>query len=75
MEGVGSTEEALLLPAVRCGALPNPSSDIKFRFPETRCHIGSSKAGLWPAAGDGPATGKRNRAKPLASVIPGLELE
>jgi hypothetical protein len=35
MEGVGSTEEALLLPAVRCGALPNPSSDIKLRFPET----------------------------------------
>src|SRR5581483_4198056 len=44
--GVGSTEEALLLPAVRCGALPNPSSDTEIGDPNRMSHRRSTEVGV-----------------------------
>src|SRR6185436_5212801 len=76
MVGVGSTKEALLLPAVRCGALPNPSSDIRIRTPDTKCHIGA----LRPAcrrheAGSGPPRAKRNLRFTPGTTAQGLNGE
>ena len=73
-EGVGVTEEALLLPAVRNGALPNPSSDEKVSGAFIRNSLVTTAQGsrLWPASGRRPATGVAHLALVSRHLRPGL---